>query len=246
MMNLLHYLSTHPQTILPAAGDGTTFQLLNAGQAPAIYLDATLTTATLLAERNPGLLTISEYAKFVRDLQLKKTAPLIADLQSGFGNPLNTYYAAQELERSGSDILLLNDQTYPAHNEAQPATTTPADLLGKVRAAKDSFENPATQLWVKLDGLWDYGSAGAQQRIQYLAKAGADAIVLAHAETAVLQSLTATPQPLPLLATWTPATTMIDGISGWLDTGYLAQQAHQAQAAALHTLLKGDLAYAEK
>lgn len=104
-MTLLDTLQTTPGQLIPAAGDGNTFNLLTNSDTPAILLDATLATKTLLAEENPGLLTISEYAKFLRDMQLKKTTPLIADMQSGFGNPLNTFYAAQELERSGGDIL---------------------------------------------------------------------------------------------------------------------------------------------
>lgn len=87
-MTLLDTLQTAPGQLIPAAGDGNTLNLLTNSEAPAILLDATLATKTLLAEENPGLLTISEYATFLRDMQLKKTAPLIADLQSGFGNPL--------------------------------------------------------------------------------------------------------------------------------------------------------------
>lgn len=124
------------------------------------------------------MLTLSEYAKFLRDMRLKKNSLLIADLQSGFGNPLNTFYSAKELERSGGDILLLNDQTYPAHTTAEPITTTPEDLIGKLRAAKDALENPATQIWIKLEGIQSYGIDGIIQRIGYLAKAGADAIAI--------------------------------------------------------------------
>lgn len=245
-MTLLDTLQTTPDQLIPAAGDGNTFNLLTNSDTPAILLDATLATKTLLAEENPGLLTISEYAKFLRDMQLKKTTPLIADMQSGFGNPLNTFYAAQELERSGGDILMLNDQTYPAHNLERPTTTTPADLLGKARAAKDSLENPATQLWIKLEGIWDYGIEGAQQRMHYLANAGTDAIIIDHYTTSDLQALVSSEPELPLLATWNPDTTKISGIAGWLDTGCLADKALQAQQTALQNLLKEDTSYAEK
>ena len=184
--NLLTYLDNHPETIIPASGDGNTFTSLNSQNFPAILIDGTLAANNLIAEDSEGMLTLSEYAKFLRDMRLKKNSLLIADLQSGFGNPLNTFYSAKELERSGGDILLLNDQTYPAHTTAEPITTTPEDLIGKLRAAKDALENPATQIWIKLEGIQSYGIDGIIQRIGYLAKAGADAIAIDHYDACLL------------------------------------------------------------
>lgn len=240
-MNLLAYLHTHPETIIPASGDGNTFTALSANNFPAILMDATLTASNLIAEESEGMLTLSEYAKFLRDMRLKKTGQIIADLQSGFGNPLNTYYAAMELERSGGDILLLNDQHYPAHSVQDPMTTTPEDLIGKLRAAKDAIENPTTQIWVKLEGIQSYGTEGVIQRIGYLAKAGADAIVIDHYDHDQLTWLTEAHLPLPLVATWTPSTQQIGGISGWLDKGYLFQTIQQAQIDSINFIKNGGI-----
>ncbi|GAF37208.1 isocitrate lyase/phosphoenolpyruvate mutase family protein [Lentilactobacillus farraginis] len=244
--NLLTYLDHRPETIMPASGDGRTFSALSKENFPAILIDGTLTSQNLIAEDSQGMLTLSEYAKFLRDMRLKKTGLLIADLQSGFGNPLNTYYAAKELERSGGDILLLNDQTYPAHTTTEPMTTTPEELIGKLRAAKDSLENPATQIWIKLEGLHSYGIEGLIKRIQYLAKAGADAIVIDHYDNQQLLQLTQVGLPLPLLATWEPGIDQIDGITGWLDKGYLSTVIQRAQSQAINFIKQGGLAYAEK
>ncbi|WP_155430534.1 isocitrate lyase/phosphoenolpyruvate mutase family protein [Secundilactobacillus folii] len=245
-MTLLTNLATTPNRLIPAAGDGETFSLLSQSAFPAILLDGTLSAKTLLAQDNQGLLTESEYAKFLRDMQLRKHGQLIADLQSGFGSPLNTYYAAQDLERSGADILLLNDQKYPSHSTNHPATTSAEDLLGKARAAQDALENPATELWIKLEGIKEYGVQEAQNRITYLANAGADAIIISHYQSEQLQALLDGHSKLPLLATWTPDTQPITGLAGWLDTGYLAQQAQTARQDALNKLLEGAIQYAEK
>lgn len=233
-------------TIIPAAGDGNSFKLLSTQAFPAILLDGTLTTQTLLAEDNQGLLSLSEYAKFCRDMSLKKTTRLMADLQSGFGSPLNTYYAAQELERSGADILLLNDQKYPAHSTKDPATTTPADLIGKLRAAIDGLDNPNTEVWLKLEGIASYGIDGLLKRIHYASNAGADAIVLAHCQPEQLNSILAQQPELPILATYQSSQPAIAGLAGWLDDGYLAMQAQSARETALKTLTKEVFEYAKK
>lgn len=244
--NLLTYLDNHPETIIPASGDGNTFTSLNSQNFPAILIDGTLAANNLIAEDSEGMLTLSEYAKFLRDMRLKKNSLLIADLQSGFGNPLNTFYSAKELERSGGDIILLNDQTYPAHTTAEPITTTPEDLIGKLRAAKDALENPATQIWIKLEGIQSYGIDGIIQRIGYLAKAGADAIAIDHYDADQLAQLAETKLPLPLMATWEPGTKQIAGISGWLDKGYLPSVIKRAQLEAINYIKQGGLTYAEK
>ncbi|MEL1196520.1 isocitrate lyase, partial [Staphylococcus epidermidis] len=76
-----------------------------------------------------------------------------ADLQSGFGNPLNTYYTAQEFERSGANVLLISDQKSPAHTQGAPAITSDADFLGKIHAALDARDNPDTQIWGLMESL---------------------------------------------------------------------------------------------
>lgn len=245
-MNLLAELTKHPNTIIPAAGDGSTIQFLAQMKPMATYLSGQLASQTLLAENDEGLISESEYAKFLRDMCLKTPTTLIADLQSGFGSPLNAYYAAQDLERSGADILILNDQPYPAHSQPHPASTTAEDLLGKTRAALDAFENPATQLWIKLEGIGNYGIDGIRQRAIYLAKAGAHALIIDHATTDQLRELTSAPLALPLLATWTTKTEQLDQVSGWLDTGTLAKAAQEAHQAAYHSLLEGALSHAKK
>lgn len=163
-------------------------------------------------------------------MRIKKKKQLIVDLQSGFGNPLNTYYAAKKLEKNGGDILLLNDQTYPSYTTEKPAVTTQEDLVGKVRASLDSFENPQTQLWVKLEGLHEYGIEGFKQRVRYTANAGAHAIVVSHYSPEELQILSAQHLEIPLLAV---STEKIQEdrplVRGWLDQGRLVEKANDVK-----------------
>ncbi|AQW20983.1 carboxyvinyl-carboxyphosphonate phosphorylmutase [Lentilactobacillus curieae] len=246
MHKLLRQLTENAGTIIPAAGNGNTLQILNGYESATIYLDGTLAANNLLAENSQGLLTLSEYSKFLRDMRLKTDKMLIADLQAGFGSPLNTYYAAQELERSGATAMILNDQTYPAHSNSHPIITSAEDLLGKTRAALDGISEESTELWVKLEGMKEFGLEEIRTRINYLAKAGAHAIVIDHFTDYELASLTNEPSPLPLIATWTPDTNQIAGITAWLDKGYLEKQATAAKTAALNTINYGGLEYAKR
>lgn len=241
-MTLLADLKQKTTAIIPACGDGHTFQMLANSQAPAIFLSGQLTTDHLIAEGDQGLLSITEYKNYAFSLGLKKGQPLLLDLQSGFGNPLNTYYAAKELERSGADIMILSDQKYPAHNTDQPATTTAEDFIGKIRAALDGIENPAIEIWTRLEGLHEYGVEGFKQRARYAYNAGAKAIILDHYNEADLEALSTADLPLPLLATLKVGQEAkqisSDNFYGYLDLGQLDFAAHQALETAIADLLK--------
>lgn len=241
-MTLLEELKQGNQAIIPACGDGHTFQLLTNSQAPAIFLSGQLTTDYLIAEADQGLLSITEYKNYAFSLSLKKKQPLLLDLQSGFGNPLNTFYAAKELERSGADIMILSDQKYPAHNTDQPETTTPQDFIGKIRAALDGIENPAIEIWTRLEGIHDYGIEEFTRRAQYAYNAGAKAIILDHYTEEQLTTLAKADLPLPLLATLKPGQTAqefdADNFYGYLDLGALDQAANKALTEAINHMFE--------
>lgn len=240
-MTLLEDLKQQNTAIIPACGDGHSFQMLSKSQAPAIFLSGQLTTDHLIAEPDQGLLSITEYKNYAFSLALKKKQPLLLDLQSGFGNPLNTFYASKELERSGADIMILSDQKYPAHNTDTPATTTAQDFIGKIRAALDGIEDPAIEIWARLEGIHSYGIEEFTLRTQYAANAGAKAIILDHYTDEQLAKLAGADLPLPLLATLKadqkPLDIQTDNFYGYLDLGYLAQEANKALETAIANIL---------
>lgn len=241
MTNLLESLKQSNTPIIPACGDGATFNLLAESNAPAIFLSGQLTTEHLIAEKDQGLLSITEYKNYAFSLSLKKKQALILDLQSGFGNPLNTFYAAKDLERSGADIMLLSDQKYPAHYEGPIETTTPEAFIGKIRASLDAIENPDIQLWAKLDGIKEYGQEEFLNRATYAANAGAHAIILDYYTEEMLIAISTLNLPLPLLATLKadqkPLDISTDNFYGYIDQGYLEKIARQAKTEAIQNEL---------
>lgn len=209
----------------PAFGSGLTLHQLHDSSATGLFLSGSLTAETLLGIRDAGLLAASEYAAHLRRMRLQTNLPLIADLQSGFGNPMNTYYTAQEFERSGANVLLISDQKSPAHTQGAPAITSDADFLGKIHAALDARDNPDTQIWGLMESLPTQGIELACDKLNWLDRLPISAIAIAHWTLPQLQALANTPHHKPLIATWRFDTPLIDGIDGWLDTGYLEDHA---------------------
>lgn len=211
--------------LYPAFGSGLTLHQLQETTAAGLFLSGSLTAETLLGIRDAGLLAASEYAAHLRRMRLQTNLPLIADLQSGFGNPMNTYYTAQEFERSGADCLLISDQKSPAHTQGAPAITTDADFLGKLHAALDARDDPNTEIWALMESLPTQGIGKTCDKLTWLERLPISAIVIAHWTLPQLKALANTPHHKPLIATWRFDTPMISGIDGLLDTSYLEDHA---------------------
>ncbi|WP_051006359.1 isocitrate lyase/phosphoenolpyruvate mutase family protein [Liquorilactobacillus vini] len=134
----------------------------------AIFISGRLLANRLIGQDDEGLLSLSEYAHFFRNMCLTTNVPLIADGQAGFGNPLNTYETAQELIRSGANYLVLNDQKYPSHSQIPNSPEDLVEFLGKIKACQDSLQATDCQIILKFDGIAIYGLNGLKNVLNWL------------------------------------------------------------------------------
>ena len=142
----------------------------------------------LLGSHNEGLLAASEVAKQLSYLRMKTNKKLFVDAQSGFGNPLNTYFTVKELEHYGADVVLVNDQKYPS-NTIKPQKAQFYSFAGRVKAAVDANSQVGCKVWVKLDCFNDYGNDGLQKRLSTAAKLGATGALLNGVPNEVVKKL---------------------------------------------------------
>ena len=142
----------------------------------------------LLGSHNEGLLAASEVAKQLSYLRMKTNKKLFVDAQSGFGNPLNTYFTVKELEHYGADVVLVNDQRYPS-NTKTPKESQFYSFAGRVKAAVDANSEADCEIWVKLDCFDSYGNDGLQKRLSTAAKLGATGALLNGVPNEVVKKL---------------------------------------------------------
>lgn len=70
--------------------------------------------------------------------------PLIADGDTGYGNPLNVRRAVSEYERAGAAAMHIEDQTFPkrcGHMLGRNVIPT-AEMVQKIKAAVDARRDP--------------------------------------------------------------------------------------------------------
>src|SRR5438045_7696845 len=100
--------------VAPGAYDALSARLIARAGFSVVYMTGFGTAASVLGQPDVGLLTMSEMvsraaalAAVIRDL------PLIADADTGYGNPINVRRTIREYEHTDVAGLHLEDQVWP-------------------------------------------------------------------------------------------------------------------------------------
>jgi 2-methylisocitrate lyase-like PEP mutase family enzyme len=158
------------------AHDVFTARLIEAAGLETVFLGGFGTAASLLGLPDVGLLTLTEMADAVGRMAARVSIPVVADGDTGHGDLHNVVRTVAEFERAGAAGVLLEDQVTPkrcghfAGKQVVPA----AEMVLKLRAALDARRDPDFVLVARTDARAVEGLAGATERANRYAEAGAD------------------------------------------------------------------------
>jgi 2-methylisocitrate lyase-like PEP mutase family enzyme len=125
-----------------------------------------------------GLLSPREIVDRLATIVEQAGVPVIADADTGYGNALNVRRAVREFERAGVAALHLEDQTFPkrcGHYDDKAVVPT-AEMVQKLRAAREALTDPDLVLIARTDALAVEGLDAALERAHAYEEAGADVI----------------------------------------------------------------------
>jgi 2,3-dimethylmalate lyase len=98
------------QTILaPGAFDPLAARLVEEAGFPAVYMTGFGTSAALLGRPDVGLLTMTEMAGNAGRIAASVDIPVIADADTGYGNPLNVIRTVGVYEAAGVAAIHIED-----------------------------------------------------------------------------------------------------------------------------------------
>jgi 2-methylisocitrate lyase-like PEP mutase family enzyme len=125
-----------------------------------------------------GLLGLSEVVERMSGIVEHAGVPVIADADTGYGNTLNVRRTVRAFERAGVAALHLEDQTFPKRcgHLDDKAVVPVAEMVGKLRAARDAAGDPDLVLIARTDAIAVEGLDAAIERAQAYAEAGADVL----------------------------------------------------------------------
>jgi carboxyvinyl-carboxyphosphonate phosphorylmutase len=164
----------------PGAYDALGAKLIERAGFPAVYLTGAGISYTQLGRPDIGLLTASEMALQAGRIAEAVVVPVIADMDTGYGNFLNVQRAVRDYERAGVAGFHVEDQVMPkrcghlAGKELVPVE----EMVGKLRAALDARGDPDTVVIARTDARTVEGFEAALERAHRYVEAGADAIFL--------------------------------------------------------------------
>ena len=203
----LRQLLSGPDLIVaPGAYDALSARLIAQAGFPAVYMTGFGTAASVLGQPDVGLLTMSEMVSRAGALAaVTGDIPLIADADTGYGNPINVRRTIQEYERAGVAAIHIEDQVWPkkcGHMEGKQVI--PQDeMVQKIRAAVDARSDPDFVIIARTDANAVTGFDDALRRAQAYRAAGADAIFFeAPRSLDELNAITQAFAGTPLLYNW--------------------------------------------
>src|SRR5579872_6389386 len=106
-------LRSREPILAPGAYDALTARLIEASGFPAVYMTGFGTSASLLGRPDVGLLDRTEMVGNARRIVEAVEVPVIADADTGYGNPISVIRTVQDYERAGVAGIHIEDQVAP-------------------------------------------------------------------------------------------------------------------------------------
>ena len=196
--------------VAPGAYDALSARLIAQAGFPAVYMTGFGTAASVLGQPDVGLLTMSEMVSRAAAISaviasVAGDLPLIADADTGYGNPINVRRTIREYERAGVAGVHIEDQVWPkkcGHMEGKQVI--PMDeMVQKVRAAVEARQDPDFVIIARTDANAVHGLEDAIRRGKAYHEAGADVIFIeAPRSMTELRSIAQAFPGVPLLFNW--------------------------------------------
>ncbi|MGE5262352.1 MAG: isocitrate lyase/PEP mutase family protein [Acidobacteriota bacterium] len=187
--------------VAPGAADALTARLIQEAGFAAVYATGAGIANAQFAIPDIGLLTMTEMVEQVRRMANAVDVPVIADADTGYGNPLNVQRTVREYEQAGIAAIQIEDQVSPKKcgHFAKKEVIAEEEMVQKLRAAVAARRDPDLVLIARTDSLATHGYDTAVARARLYAANGAD-VVFVEAPTN-REQISRLPQevPVPLL-----------------------------------------------
>jgi 2,3-dimethylmalate lyase len=188
--------------LAPGCYDALGARLVEEAGFTAAYMTGFGTAASRLGRPDVGLLTMPEMVDNARRIAAAVSIPVIADADTGYGNPINVIRTVQEYEAAGVAAIHIEDQVMPKkcghmHGKQVIAAT---EMGAKVRAAVSARHSDDFLIIARTDARAVEGLPAALERARRYRDEGADVLfVEAPQSVAEIEAVAAALSDVPLL-----------------------------------------------
>ncbi|HCP60876.1 MAG TPA: carboxyvinyl-carboxyphosphonate phosphorylmutase [Actinobacteria bacterium] len=199
----LRELISHPLPVLaPGCYDALSARLVEEAGFPVAYMTGFGSSAGYLGRPDVGLMTMADMVDNARRIVDAVDIPVIADADTGYGNPINVIRTVQTYERAGVAAIHIEDQVAPkkcGHMDGKQVVP-PDEMAAKIRAAADARSSPDFLLIARTDARAVEGLDAAIERARLYREAGADILFIEAPQSAAeIRAIAAAFPQAPLL-----------------------------------------------
>lgn len=188
--------------ILPGVYDALTAKIAEDVGFETAFQTGYGTSASLLGMPDFGFLNAGETLENAKRIINSVNIPILVDIDTGYGNPLNVWKIVKDLERIGAKGIFLEDQVWPKRCGHMTGKTviSKEEYILKLQAAIDAREDNEFIIVARTDSLAQFGIEEAIERGKEYKRIGADVIFIEAPKTIDQMELIAKEIKAPLLA----------------------------------------------
>jgi len=179
-------LGTDAVLHVPGCFDPLSAMLAEQAGFAAAYLSGFAVSAARLGQPDLGLLGMDDVVAVTRAITARCRLPLIVDIDTGFGGPLNVRRTVAEVEAAGAAAVQIEDQRSPkrcGHFEGK-ALVDLDEAVARVELAVAARSTPELLVVARTDAIAVDGLGAAIHRARAFAAAGADVLFVEAIESA--------------------------------------------------------------
>jgi len=191
--------------LAPGAYDALSARLIEEAGFKAVYMTGFGTSASMIGRPDVGLLTMTEMVENARRIVQAVDIPVIADADTGYGNPINVIRTVKEYENAGVVAIHIEDQVSPkkcGHMEGKEVIPA-EEMVEKIKAAVDARSSPDFKIIARTDARAVEGLNAAIERAKLYKRAGADILFIeAPQSIEEIEMIAESFKGIPLLFNW--------------------------------------------
>jgi carboxyvinyl-carboxyphosphonate phosphorylmutase len=176
---ILREMLDQPEIVVaPGCYDALSARLVEQAGFKAAFMTGFGASGSILGQPDYGLMTMNEMVTVCANMTMVLNIPLIGDVDTGYGNPLNVYRTIREFERAGLAAVHIEDQVFPkrcGHMEKK-AVITVEEHVEKIRACVEAREEML--IIARSDARATNGLDEAIRRVNAYHEAGADIVYI--------------------------------------------------------------------
>lgn len=171
--------------VAPGAYDMLSAKIIEASGFNAVYMTGYGQSASVLGQPDVGLLTMSEMVQRAASMAEAVDIPILADGDTGYGNPVNVMRTVREYEKAGVCAIQLEDQVFPKKcGHMLGRKVIPVDeMIQKIKAACDARIDDDFVIIARTDARTNHGLEAALERAAAYREAGADLLFIESPES---------------------------------------------------------------